>query len=349
MPRHHRVRIIRCGQAQAHGTCTALWVCAVLFGACNSPGDSVTIEGLTLEVWEQGATERIWADVSFNLLHELPLPKEPDVYLLKPEGIRVDADGHVYVNDWGDMTVKRFNAHGEYVTTYGSGIGSAPGEFLSIFDTSTVGDSMVYVLDLRAERISLFASGGSFVKTKVAPHRAIELSVTPIGRSYFLLTTGGASVFETSLGSETRGFGTTLLEGQRYNDFMMLSGFLTTYGENMVYLPMYFPAIIQYNPNGELVYARTTPDFGHTVPPRTSSPAPHFTRLEAKTIQMFPVADSDRINVYSRTDTTAIDVYDAPTGDYLHSIALPFGTSIMRQNRIYNRRDTTIVVYSVDS
>ena len=334
----------RC-RTNTHWALVAVLLCALVIGACNSRERFVTIEGLTLDVQEQKATERIWADVSFTLLHELP--KEPDVFLLNTQGIEVDADGHVFVNDWGDMTVKRFNAHGEYVATYGSGIGRAPGEFESIFDTGTMGDSVVYVLDLSAQRMTLFASGGAFVRTMEAPHRAVELVETPGGRSYYLFTTRGASVFETSLGSETLGFGNTLLEGQRYNDLIVLSGFITTYGENMVYLPMYFPAIMQYNQNGELVYARTTPDFGHTSPPRFTPPQP-YARFEAEIIQMFPVADGDRINVYSRADTMAIDVYDAPTGDYLHPIAVPFGTSIMRENRIYDRRDSTIAVYGVE-
>ena len=329
-----------------HSKKTAILLCVLLIGACNSRDRYVTVEGLTLDVQAQQMTDRIWADVSLTLLHELPM--EPDVILVRTESIDVDADGHVYASDWGDMTVKRFNAHGEYVTTYGSGIGRAPGELTSIFDTGPMGDSMVYVLDMRAQRISHFASGGAFAKTIEAPYHAVRMAVTPGGRSYYRFTSGGASVFETSFESEKRGFGNALLERQRYNDFMMLSGDLTTYGENMVYLPRFFPAIMQYNQNGELVYARTTPDFGHTVPPRTSNPTPYFTRLEAKMIQSLPVADGDRINVYSRTDTTAIDVYDAPTGDYLHSIALPFGASIMRQNRMYNRRDTTIAVYAVE-
>ena len=334
------------GDVQAHRIRMAFWVCTVLLVACSSPADPVTIEGLTLDVQAQNVTQRIWADVSFALLHEFP--KEPDVRLLRTESIEVDAEGDVYVSDWGDMTVKRFNAIGEYVTTYGTGKGRAPGELNSIHDTGPMGDSMVYVLDLREGRISLFANGGAFVRTIAAPYRAVELSMTLGGRSYFLFTERGASAFETRLGSETRAFGNTLLEGQEYDNLLVLSGFLTTYGEHLVYLPMYFPAILQYNPNGELVWARTTPDYGHTEAPRISSRGPGPVTFEARIIQAFPVADGDRINVYSRADSPAVDVYDAPTGDYLHSIALPFGTAIMRQNRLYNRRDSTIAVYTVE-
>lgn len=294
----------------------------------------------------QRMSERIWADVSLTPLHQLPM--EPDVQLLRTMDIKVDAKGHVFVSDWGDMTVKRFSAQGEYVTTYGSGIGSAPGELTSILDMGTMGDSAVYVLDSDAGRISLFARDGRFVKTIPVYSRFHRHAITADGRSYSMTT--GSAIFETRLSeSDKRGFGNTLLEGQRENNYMLLDGFITTYNEHLVYLPLYFPVIIQFDDTGVIVYARTTPDFGHTRPPRTTSPQPGFTGLDAEILQDFPVADGNRINVYSRRDTSAIDVYDAPTGDYQYSIALPFGRgSTMRNNRIYNLRDTTIAVYSVE-
>lgn len=322
----------------------AFLLCTFLFGACNARQDTVVVEGLTLDVNRQQVGERIWADVSLVPLHELPM--EPDVYLVRPQTIKVDANGNVYVMDWGDMTVKRFNADGEYMTTYGSGVGSAPGELTSLFDMGALGDTIVYVLDKSAGRISLFASGGAFVETIPVPATYHRHVVTAAGRSYSM--SRGAANFVTSLGSDEKGFGNTLLEGQRENHFMLLDGFITTYGENMVYLPLYFPVIIQFDENGEYVYARTTPDFGYARPPKTTSPQPGFTGLDAELLQGFPVADGDRINVYSRADTSAIDIYDAPTGDYRYSIAVPLGLSLMRQDRVYHRRDTTIAVYAVE-
>ena len=186
-------------------------LCTFLFGACNARQDTVVVEGLTLDVNRQQVGERIWAAVSLVPLHELPM--EPDVDLLRPQTIRLDANGSVFVMDWGDMTVKRFNADGEYMTTYGSGVGSAPGELTSLFDMGALGDTIVYVLDKSAGRISLFASGGALVETIPVPATYHRHVVTAAGRSYSM--SRGAANFVTSLGSDKKGFGNTLLESQR--------------------------------------------------------------------------------------------------------------------------------------
>ena len=317
---------------------------ALVLTACRGGATKVDIDGLTLEAQSQRTDERIWAGVSLNLLHELPI--EPDILLLKADVLKVEADGHVLVSDWGDMTVKRFDELGRHVVTYGTGIGTAPGELMSIFDFGALGDSAVYVLDGRAERISMFTNDGAFVNSMRVSSDHVRYVLTENGRSYAMI--GNSSVFETSYESETLTFGSSLLDGSSQNHDLLLAGFLATYNEYLLYLPLYYPIIVQYNAMGHVIYARTSPDFGDAKPPTIVSPSPGLTRVDGRPLHGFPIVDGDRFGVFAPVDTTAIDVYDAPSGDYQFSIALPPRVAVMRNNRIYSRQDTTIAVYIVN-
>ena len=288
--------------------------------------------------------ERIWADVTLRLLHAIP--NEPGIFLLRPERIYVGADGHIFISDWGDMTVKRFGNDGEHVATYGTGIGTAPGELMSIVDMGMIDDSLFFVVDSQSARLSVFDSNGTYIDSLSGSTDSFRHVFTNSGRSYSI--SRRPNPFKTSFGQESTSFGQALLSGQKWNHFMLLDGHIVAYNETMIYVPFYYPVIVQYNSAGDIIYARTTPDYGHTRPPKTTSPRPGFTGLDAEFLHALPVVEGNQISMVSRIDTTAIDVYDAPTGDYQYSIALPPWLSLMRKDRIYSKRDTTVEVYAIE-
>ena len=317
--------------------------------SCASPPDVDSVEGLTLTVKGQQTQERNWEDVSFRKLYELPV--EADILLLRPLAFRFGDNGHVLVMDYGDMKVKRFGPDGKHVATYGTGIGAGPGDLSNMTDTGTIGDSIVYVVDDQLRRIVFFASDGRIIDHASPSGYVHRHLVTPGGRSYSMVFTSERMVFETRHGVDAAKFGDSLLIGQEHSHPFLLDGFIDTHGEQILFAPLYFPVVIRYDEAGSIVYARTTIDIGRAFPPRMEREdidGYASYKMVAKQLHHGPVVDGDKVYFHTRLDSTAIDIYDAKTGDYQSSISLPFrGLSLMMEGRIYHRRDTTIAVYAV--
>ena len=316
--------------------------------ACGAPIEPKSVEGLSLSFEGQRISTRVWENVSFHKLHELPT--EPEVFLIRPTRIRASEDGHVYIVDYGDMKVKRFGPQGRHVATYGYGVGSGPGELMNIVNSGTIGDSVVFLVDNRQRKISFFSSDGMLLDDVSTKERVYRYVVTFRGRTYSMMPTSGEqAVFSTSYGAETQQFGGSLQEDQAENSPMLLDGWINAYGEDLIYVPAYFPVIIRFNERGEVVYARSTLDLGKGEPPRIET-TPGVRTVVADLLNSRIAIDKDNIYVYTRPDSSlVVDLYAAKTGDYRSSIRLPFGGgSRMMNGRVYDRRDSTVAVYAVE-
>src|SRR5437899_10989156 len=79
-----------------------------------------------------------------------------------PFGVATDGSGNVYVADYGNDRIQKFDASGTFVTTWGS-YGSGNGQFHSPQGVATDGSGHVYVADTNNHRIQKFDASGSFV------------------------------------------------------------------------------------------------------------------------------------------------------------------------------------------
>ena len=332
----------------------ACFTVIVLIGSCspaneNAPAGVTTLSLPTITM--QQMLDRVWPDINLRPLFELPT--EPDILLYNPGGARVDNNGNIYVADLGVMKMSRFDSSGQYSTSYGAGIGEAPGEFISIMDWRAVGDSMVYVVDHRARKISFFDISGAFKKSESFQFEPVRYVITPEGRSY-TMTSHVDHVFESRKGEDVTMFGPT--DGSNRPGPGLNLGVLTTYGERMLLAPVYYPVIVQYNTDGSIHYARATPDWGRIEDP-------YWTEDEVGGMKAYrPIGKAihrdlsvygDKVFVHVHLDTEDVtDVYEAQTGDYEYSIRLPQRSkhTYVMNDRVYPIQETgTVAVYAIES
>jgi streptogramin lyase len=107
-----------------------------------------------------------------------------------PTGIAVDADGFVYVADYGNYRVQKFNSEGDFVLSWG-GEGSGNGQFIGANKIAVDEEGFIYVSDVLLNRIQKFDSSGDFV-TKWGSggtadgqfHHAYGVAIDPDGFVY---------------------------------------------------------------------------------------------------------------------------------------------------------------------
>ena len=97
------------------------------------------------------AFERLW-----------PALQQP--WYFKPSSVAVSPDGNVYVADYNDDTLKKFNASGQLVTVYGKSHGSAPHPNGWVpFAVAVDGSGNVYVVDIRGHQIHCFSREDAYL------------------------------------------------------------------------------------------------------------------------------------------------------------------------------------------
>ncbi len=84
--------------------------------------------------------------------------------LNQPLDLAIDRDANVYVTDWGNHRVQKFNSTGGFVTMWGSE-GTLDGQFDQPWGIATDLANNVYVADGYLSRIQVFTSDGSFLRS----------------------------------------------------------------------------------------------------------------------------------------------------------------------------------------
>lgn len=87
-----------------------------------------------------------------------------EIRLYKPGRYVVDGQGHVYIEDDSDMSIKVFDAQGRYLRAIGRK-GSGPGEFGRIADMAVLPDGRLLITDFETRRTSFFSPEGQFLSS----------------------------------------------------------------------------------------------------------------------------------------------------------------------------------------
>ena len=96
----------------------------------------------------------------------------PEEYLFtRPEIVRTDSRGFVYVSDQRRADVRVFDGTGQYVTTIGRR-GDGPGEMNEVFGMHVDARDRLIVADRNNQRFTVFAEFGKSVETKAFPDDA---------------------------------------------------------------------------------------------------------------------------------------------------------------------------------
>jgi hypothetical protein len=86
----------------------------------------------------------------------------PAGVLNKPLRLDVDAQGNVYVMDYGDVNIKVYDGQGRFVRTIGRQ-GQGPGEFGGMVVFNLMSGNRICILDFMQSRVIILATDGRFV------------------------------------------------------------------------------------------------------------------------------------------------------------------------------------------
>ena len=79
-----------------------------------------------------------------------------------PVGVALDSSGNIYVAEYGNNRIQKFNSNGTFITKWGT-FGSSDGQFLLPHGVAVDSSSNVYVADLDNNRIQKFSYTGAFI------------------------------------------------------------------------------------------------------------------------------------------------------------------------------------------
>jgi len=81
-----------------------------------------------------------------------------------PADIDSDSEGNIYVLDYQDCVVRKYDPHGKFATQFGRK-GQGPGEFTSPYSMTISLQDLVYVGDYSLRKIEIFSPTGDYQKT----------------------------------------------------------------------------------------------------------------------------------------------------------------------------------------
>lgn len=308
----------------------------------------------------QTASERRFVDVSYEKAFTITSTTDFTFYNISQ--VVVGQHGYIYVLDHGIAKVHKFSPSGEYLMKYGYGYGEGPGELLTLIDFGITGDSMVYMMDSPSRKISFYSMDGTFLKSKSYDDQIYRYTQTLSGREY-ILSVNPPMLIETRLGNDIKPIVlfsdlTPDLAGVEDPGPWGTIGPVIPYRENLVYALERYPLLIQYAPDGSLVYARTTVDYndGFLEPEmETNLVGGYRTQYlsgPTYTVDPLSITGDSLFLLSSYPPEEAIDVYEAKTGEYQYSIYPPGEDSnrinlTIQNGRVYETRDTTVTVWEI--
>jgi len=124
--------------------------------------------------------------------------QNPPGALRQPRSLAVDHDGNVYVADFGNCRIQKFDAKLKALAAWGKR-GTGPGEFQDPCGVAIGPDNNVYVADTWNSRIQVFNATGVFLREWKADFFGPRgIAVDPRTGSVFVVDTGNGRVFRFS-------------------------------------------------------------------------------------------------------------------------------------------------------
>jgi outer membrane protein assembly factor BamB len=308
---------------------------------------------VNLSLVGQYTDKRSWRGVEVDTVSIIG--DEGDHILYRPLVVKGGRDA-VYIVDYGDMSLKKFNVAGKFITKYG-GRGEGPGEFINPTDVAIGENDLVWVADGGSRSLNWFTNAGDFIRKLTFEEGILRVAPIKGGRYYLMRISPVKSeiFFLYSDKDDLVGNFGNIIENYE-TAAISLDGEILTVKEDLVYVPMYYGFIVRYKQDGILVFARETLESGEAPNVETMTVGGSKVQRIAgrKVLYLSPSYSDGKLYLYAGSRSkergvTVMDVYDADKGDYLYSFKLPgFSRSVsVAGDYIYTLQDTTAVVYRV--
>jgi tripartite motif-containing protein 71 len=98
----------------------------------------------------------------FTFAQRIPKDGDSEIQVIQPEGVDVDPEGNLYVNDIEPNRIIKFSENGTYILSWGS-TGSNDGQFNHPHGNEVDQDGNVYVTDQGNTRVQKFTGNGTFI------------------------------------------------------------------------------------------------------------------------------------------------------------------------------------------
>jgi len=299
----------------------------VLMAGCGSQPESRQDYNLAVPLLLQKETERTFRDVDFERVARL----EPPDSLLYPGGTQLLAEG-VFLLEYTNKTVWRYDFDGRLVTTYGHGSGVGPGEMQNPIGLSVVEDT-VLILDSTSRKVHRFTLDGMFLRSDQLPVQGIRIA-TSAGTT-LIHTFDSEEPFILYPVRESRPIG-PFFDGLGRLEGMKISGWLAADHGRFVYVHNWLPffGVLTADNHFDLFdYARATIDESTFIEPSLPEAQNGFRRFPPA-LNVHPSVTGDFLYMHSRIEDTdssrVVDVYDLEAmGVYAYSFRIPFAARSM--------------------
>jgi DNA-binding beta-propeller fold protein YncE len=274
-------------------------------------------------------------------------------------GFKKNGD-YLYVADFGDMRLKRFNLNGKYKDSFGKGMGRGPGEFQLFIGYDISQNNKMYIVDAKKRELMEF----DLQTTEYITSTDIDY------RPYRLIIVDNKIIIESLL--EEKLFKVHSLDGSLVNEFGKnvddhIQNSLSTIGDiqaipdtdTFAFVASKASFMYYYNSIGKQLKSIITPD---RIPYKgsvdQSAGGVRSRRAPDPAIKAYDIHISDNkvyVSLSNKEEVknlplSFLDVYELKSGEYLHSIELPIPTNdlVITPDLIYllNNETESIKAYS---
>lgn len=292
---------------------------------------------------------RTWENAS---LTDFSLYNDIKDSLLRPISLKQFNDT-LYISDYGDMKIKRFDRSGKYIDNYGKGIGRGPEDFTQIMDFTTSGNKL-YVLDLNTMMVKVFDKNSkNLISTISIKYHAMRIAsvngfqvINSLSDHDLFNIYGDNDSLITSFGE--------LVEDQVMNPLSLQGELAITNSDSVfIYVPNYASYIFYFTLNGELIKTIQTIDKFEFPGTNKSSTKDNTVRLNAPNPNQKTqgIASTSKYLFIQNTKRSLksssgkiieptysfLDIYTISGSEYITSVKLPVvvsGITVIK-NKLY--------------
>ena len=325
-------------------------VVVILIAGCNPKSDTFEVEGFPFVIQSQEVKTRIWKDLELELINSL----DSRAGVQRPRGASDDEYGNLFIIDYGDNRVKKFDTGGKLVQVYGDGSEEALSELESPGYLSLSPDGNVWVAD--GKKLLIFTETGQWLRSISFDHTIFRIEHILDGRYYVYLGGNNSGSLREGMFYLYDDEELAVRLGATELDLTTAAGDIEVVDNDLLFNPARFEFIVRYNEEGNIIYARETIE---------QAPASVIEEKGRNSLFHMPMLKSSMghydgyvyVDAWLLSDirgTVVIDVYRASDGSYEYSFELPekhamsSGMTIGR-GVLYAHRKNAIAIYRLPS